>query len=548
MTIRDLVFSQSSWRNRWLMIIATTGGIANAAALAVATDALHTPGVSQWNSALLFAFLVFVAIGAARYTSFSSVRAIEQALYVLKARLVGKIEVTELSRLERIGVSEILDRTTENVTLISASAPQIGSILQSFGMTISALVYLAFISRTAFLVLIPLQFLAIVLQLSRSAFLDKLLEHRAHTRVRFLDRIRDLLDGAKEIRFHRERRRDVRTEFAKTSGLLRDTGTRTSRAFTDNQLFLNANLYLLFAALVFVLPKHMTINPTVMTKSIASILFVWGNVQGMLNGYSSYVEANSALANIQSLERKLDDTREVPNNSGKDSVFPEIPGRIEAKGVYYEYPSTAGDKAFAVGPIDLTIESGELLFVVGGNGAGKSTLLKVLTGLYLPTSGELNVGGKRIDPENVADYREKISAIFADFHLFSRAYGLLDVDPDAVQDMLRKMKIDRKTSFQGGRFTHRNLSTGQRKRLAMVLLLLEDRPIVVLDEWAADQDPDLRKYFYHELLPELKKRGKTVIVVSHDDRYFACADRVVSMEYGLLSTLDKNSSITIPSA
>lgn len=182
--------------------------------------------------------------------------------------------------------------------------------------------------------------------------------------------------------------------------------------------------------------------------------------------------------------------------------------------------------------MNLVITAGEVLFIVGGNGSGKSTLMKVLTGLYPATAGELRVDGRSLGPENVAAYREMYSPIFSDFHLFSRLYGLLDVDDQAVLDLLRQMQISDKTSFQNGRFTKRDLSTGQRKRLAMIVALLEDRPICLFDEWAADQDPEFRRYFYEELIPSLKRRGKTVIAVSHDDRYFHCADRVVTLEYG----------------
>jgi putative ATP-binding cassette transporter len=67
-----------------------------------------------------------------------------------------------------------------------------------------------------------------------------------------------------------------------------------------------------------------------------------------------------------------------------------------------------------------------------------------------------------------------------------------------------------------------------------VVALLEDKPVYVLDELAADQDSDFRRRFYEELLPELKALRKTLIVVSHDERYFHVADRVLRMEDGRL--------------
>ena len=111
-------------------------------------------------------------------------------------------------------------------------------------------------------------------------------------------------------------------------------------------------------------------------------------------------------------------------------------------------------------------------------------------------------------------------------------------DEAEVHRLLRLLRLETKTNFAQGRFTQLNLSTGQRKRLALIVSLLEDRPLLAFDEWAADQDPEFRQYFYTELLPLLKSQGKTLLVVTHDDRYFHVADRVVTMEYGRIRSID----------
>ena len=115
--------------------------------------------------------------------------------------------------------------------------------------------------------------------------------------------------------------------------------------------------------------------------------------------------------------------------------------------------------------------------------------------------------------------------------------GRRDVAPQRVDELLQRMGISGKTAFREGRFSNILLSTGQRKRLALVVSYLEDKPVYVFDEVAADQDPGFRAYFYETLLPELKRAGKTVVMVSHDDRYFHAADRVLQMDYGRLSEL-----------
>lgn len=193
-----------------------------------------------------------------------------------------------------------------------------------------------------------------------------------------------------------------------------------------------------------------------------------------------------------------------------------------------------GFTLFEVGPLDLNIRQGEVLFIVGGNGSGKSTLLKLLTGLYPPSGGSMTLDGATIGPETYQTYRELFSAIFADFHLFRKLYGLESPDEQKIRELLREMELTRKTRYADRRFSDIDLSSGQRKRLAYIAALLEDKPIYVFDEWAADQDPIFRKYFYNNLIGDLRTMGKTVIAVSHDDRYFNRADRVLKMEEGIL--------------
>ena len=125
------------------------------------------------------------------------------------------------------------------------------------------------------------------------------------------------------------------------------------------------------------------------------------------------------------------------------------------------------------------------------------------------------------------------STVFTQFHLFDRLYGLDGVADEEIMAILESLQIADKTRVENGRFTNLELSTGQRKRLALAICLLEDRDILVFDEWAADQDPHFRRHFYEVVLPELKARGKTIIAATHDDRFWHLADRVIRMEYGV---------------
>jgi len=247
-------------------------------------------------------------------------------------------------------------------------------------------------------------------------------------------------------------------------------------------------------------------------------------------------QVNVTVDNLRRLESTLD------KGLAKSAEYEASPlvdmssfSTISFHGVCFHYKDPDGKASFQVGPIDGEIRRGEVLFLVGGNGSGKTTLLKLFTALYLPTQGAMYLDDVEIGPANIQSYRNLFSAIFSDFYLFEKLHGLSAADPERINQLLRLMEISDKTAFIEGRFTNIHLSTGQRKRLALVVSYLEEKPVYVFDEVAADQDPEFRRYFYEALLPELKNSGKTVVVVSHDDRYFHAGDRVLQMDYGKLT-------------
>ncbi|KKM72692.1 hypothetical protein LCGC14_1417950 [marine sediment metagenome] len=207
--------------------------------------------------------------------------------------------------------------------------------------------------------------------------------------------------------------------------------------------------------------------------------------------------------------------------------------------VTYRYPYEEARPGFAIGPIDLTLKRGEVVFLIGGNGSGKSTLARLLTGLYQPQSGDVRVNSRPLREEDWISYRQHFSAIYTDLHLFDRLIGPAGDSPDSapVEDWLIKLGMQHTLDLDGDRITNINLSQGQRKRLAMLLAVAEERDLLLLDEWAADQDPQFRRVFYRELLPQLRALGKTLVVISHDDHYFDQADRLLEMRQGRLVEL-----------
>lgn len=537
MTILEFLAEEGHKERASIWGFATLAGLANAGALMLVNSVTHAPESATPESFAAFAAASAGAIWATRISAHRANGVIENGLHRLKTRLVRKIENAELEQVERIDTAEILDRITENIAVISIAGSAISSILPSACMLVFGVSYLVWLSPAAFALLLPLQLVGLHLYQSKNELARRLLEERGNLRVRFLDSLLDLLRGAKEIRLSRRRAKSVYADFDASSKTLAHISAKVNKLYDDNALFVATNLYVLLAALVFVLPKHVQMDGPHIAKLVATILFLWGSIQTLLDVYVTYMKSNDALANIAALEKRLESARKLEKLDTTPDPWSGNPGAIRLVDVEYIYPNIGHDTPFHVGPIDLTIEPGEVVFIVGGNGTGKSTLLKILTGLYTPTRGSVQARQVSISPYNVDYFREMISVIFSDFHLFSKAYGLLDADPAAVTALLRDLHIDRKTAFRNGAFTQQKLSTGQKKRLAMVISLLDDRPVMVLDEWAADQDPELRKHFYEEMIPALKRKGKTIIAVSHDDRYLHIADRIVTMEYGQIRSI-----------
>jgi putative ATP-binding cassette transporter len=266
----------------------------------------------------------------------------------------------------------------------------------------------------------------------------------------------------------------------------------------------------------------------------AAILFIMGPLQLVVQAVPVFARAQAAIRNLDVLESKLDRAMAPPPVRADAAGYRGFQS-IALEGAGFSYMAREGaNGAFSVGPLDLRINRGEILFLVGGNGSGKTTALKLMTGLYFPDRGRVAVDGRPLDRKNIQTYRELFGTVFSDFHLFDRLYGIESVEESRVRALLDELELTEKTRFEGGRFTDLNLSTGQRKRLALAVALLEDKEILVFDEWAADQDPHFRHYFYDVILKRLKANGKTIVAVTHDDRYWPAADRVVKMDYGTI--------------
>jgi putative ATP-binding cassette transporter len=292
----------------------------------------------------------------------------------------------------------------------------------------------------------------------------------------------------------------------------------------------------LIGLILFLLPRMESVGPQAMTGYIIATLYLMGPLAGLLGSLSVFSRANVSLRKVEQLGLAL--TAQPSDNrvAGRRQLASDPFESLELAQVRHHYYREHEDDHFELGPIDLTLAPRELVFLIGGNGSGKSTLAKVITGLYPPAGGEIRLNGTLIGDHNRDDYRQCFSTVFSDYFLFDRIVAAGGADADRrAREYLERLHLEHKVSIRDGVFSTTQLSQGQRKRLALLCAYIEDRPFYLFDEWASDQDPLFKEVFYTRLLPDLRSLGKSVLVITHDDRYFGCADRLIKLDYGRIT-------------
>jgi putative pyoverdin transport system ATP-binding/permease protein len=296
--------------------------------------------------------------------------------------------------------------------------------------------------------------------------------------------------------------------------------------------------------MLFALPRFITIAPAALSGYVLTFIYLSKPLENLIRRLPFLSRSAVALDKITTLGLGLADRAEAARDQS-----PAPPRRdwqkLQLQNVTHQYGSAA-DGSFTLGPLSLSFRPGEVVFIVGGNGSGKSTLAKLITGLYSPEGGQIRLDERVIGDADRVWYRQHFATVFADFYLFNRLLGpdseTVEMASPTIADLtafdaqaqayLRHLQLDHKVTVSQGQLSTTALSQGQRKRLALLSAYLEDRPIYLFDEWAADQDPQFKALFYTEILGQLRDRGKTVLVISHDDHYFGVADRIIKLDYG----------------
>ncbi|MCC4245245.1 cyclic peptide export ABC transporter [Stappia indica] len=367
-------------------------------------------------------------------------------------------------------------------------------------------------------------------------------ERASRTEWTFFDRVNDVLRGYKELRLRRARRDGLQADIVDAASRERELKVTAERFFSLGQTVAQGAMMGLLCLIVVGLPLFAGTPTETVLQVLTVVLLTYGPVETVMGNLASFSRAAVARRLIAGLEKDLIAEAETDAPTTGPAAPPARFSRIELRGVtatLSEAPpegvnaaAPADDERFTVGPLDLVLEPGEVVFISGGNGAGKSTLISLLTGLRRPEGGEILLDGQPVTPANLQDYRDLFSAVFSEFHLFSRLYGLDEAEQDKVPPHLAELDLAHRVRIENGAFSTLALSTGQKRRLALSVALAEARPIIVLDEFAADQDPVRRKLFYDVLVPQMARDGHLVIAVTHDEHCFDKCDRLIRMEAG----------------
>jgi putative pyoverdin transport system ATP-binding/permease protein len=460
-----------------------------------------------------------------------------KAGYNMRMWLSHHILSTPLRLLEDIGVHRLFASLTDDIPTVTEGITNLPILFKQVVIITGCLIYVGWLSRPLLFLVLIYMFLGVLsyqLPLVKSTRYFRLMREQGGI---MLKAFRALTEGTKELKLHRPRRQAFISQHLEPAmDSIRRYGLR------GHAIGLAANhwglilFFVLIGLTIFGAATFLNVGRQALTGFTLTILYMNGPLSAILNTLPNMSRAHVAFQKISELGLSLDS--QAPENESPRRTEQNISwDRLELVGVTHTYHLDGGMHEFTLGPLDLTFHRGEIVFLIGGNGSGKTTLAKLLVGLYVPESGQIRLNGKTTTQHNRDDYRQHFSAIFSDSYIFEDLLGLDETALDTkAGEYLSRLQLSHKVKVVNGTLSTVNLSKGQRKRLALLTAYLEDRLIYLFDEWAADQDITFKEIFYCQILPELKARGKTVLVISHDERYYNVADRIIRLDYGKLAT------------
>jgi putative pyoverdin transport system ATP-binding/permease protein len=538
------------YREAWkLLLLATAtgliGGLSGAAVVATIGERVVNVGPLS-TLAVTFFGLCLVSLVSKTCSELALLQMTQLIVARMRISLSRKILSTPLKDLQQMGKSGLLVILTNDIDTFAQASHLLPFIFSNAIVIIACLGYMAWVSWQVFLAFTSCLFVCLTLyQLAEQRPARQMQDVREHIDVLYRN-FRSLVEGTKELQLNKVRGSAFLNQvIAPGATQFKHKLLRSMMGYT---LLLNSgamSFYLVIGALLFGIPVFLPEQAGVLPTITVISLYLVQPIVNMVMAIPGLRQAEIALQRIHRVDSELRAVQ--PASPAEDPFATRSSLLLELHGVCHSYPSPSGDERFNLGPIDLVIRQGEIVFIVGGNGSGKTTLAMLLLGLYAPEAGSLRLNGVVVTDANIEQYRRHFSAVFSDFHLFEDL--LLDDNNSMTDQAMHYVSLfgmAGKVKVNDGKFSTIDLSTGQRKRLALVSSYLEDRPIYLFDEWACDQDPEFKRIFYAKLLPDLKARGKMVLAITHDDTYFGFADRIVKLEDGMCRGLDSEELMRVP--
>ncbi len=526
--------------SRRTVIVATIAGAA-AGATGIGLIALIQIELARESPApvsMVWAFGALCVISAiARVIGqIGMVRLGQQAVSDLSLQIVRRAMKLPLRAFEGIDTSGLLAVLTEDIILIANALVGVPHLCINAPILIACLIYIGWLSPLIFLcgVLVAVPAIAISVILS-SMSVRKLRQARARQDV-LVGHFRTLIGGFRELKLHRGRREAyLARSLEPTMASVRRDMVDGLEGFAVTEGFSQLAFFGFIGVLLFAIPRIEPIGRPTLVSSVLIVLYLMSPLDIILTWIPILGRARASLQKVQQLIPMLEPLAEAADGRPNRRTQLVLRDSISLEGVTFTYRDRCDRKGFTLEGVDLTLRRGEIVILAGGNGSGKTTLVKLISGLYTPASGAVRVDGRVVDDENREAYRQLFSAVYCDGYLFPDLDGIGTATVDGrAQAGLERLGLAAHVSVQGNSFSTVDLSQGQRRRLALLGALLEDRPICILDESAANQDVSFKRLFYYTLLPELRTAGKALLVISHDSRYFDVADRVIHLQDGRL--------------
>ena len=524
-----LLLLRASWKTVLLAgLIGAASGAASVGLVALILHALQDPYHSSATTMGLFAALCIVTLITRIGSQWVLCRMTQANIAELRIGLCRRILQSPLAHLEEIGIDRLFGCLTGDVDLVSQAVNGVPVLAVNLVILVCGAVYLGSLSPSLLACGLVFAVLGFASYWYTSRWAKKYVTRSRQAQDVLLKRVRGLIEGVKELKMHHDRRREYVDQVMQAQDVVRQS-KYLGDTFHDAAIaWGRLTFFIAIGLLLFVWPRIAASDTATLTGYALTVLYLMSPLEQILGWLPFLAWAMGSVRQVERLGLALDDQAEDSAELTPVADWQEI----ELAGATHAY-RREGQPGFVLGPIDVTIQRGQIVFIIGGNGSGKTTLAKLISGLYLPESGQIRLDGQPVTPANREGYRQLFSVVFDDAAIFESLWGLGAADLDQrAQEYLQQLELSHVVTVSNGVFSTTKLSRGQRKRLALVTAYLEDRPIYLFDEWAADQDPLFRKIFYQRLLPELKSRGKTVVAVTHDDRYFAAADQVIKLEEG----------------